>query len=84
MGLLMPRSMSAGAFASVAEYGNIEASKSPRYAFIFMRYYSRLTEHRYFALARFFAATPEVVHNPSFEIRRTLRCVSSVAPGVIP
>jgi hypothetical protein len=26
-----------------------------------------VTEHRYFALARFSAATPEVVHNPSFE-----------------
>jgi uncharacterized membrane protein len=26
-----------------------------------------VTEHRYFALARFFAATPEVIHNPSFE-----------------
>src|SRR6478736_3335392 len=36
MGLLMPRSVSAGAFASVAEYGNMDASKSPRYAFIFI------------------------------------------------
>jgi len=41
MGLLMPRSVSAGAFASLAEYGNIDPSKSPRYAFIFMRNHSR-------------------------------------------
>jgi len=42
MGLLMARSMSAGALASVAEYGNTDVSESPRYAFIFMCNYSRL------------------------------------------
>jgi hypothetical protein len=36
MGLLMLRSVSAGAFASLAEYGNMDASNSSRYAFIFM------------------------------------------------
>ena len=68
--LLMARSVSAGAFASVAEYGNMDASKSPRYAFIFMpNPFAPVMEHRYFALARFSAATPEVVRNPSFEIQ---------------
>jgi hypothetical protein len=38
MGLLMPRSVSAGAFASVAEYGNMDASKS-----LDMRSFSCLT-----------------------------------------
>ena len=34
-------------------------------------------EHCYFALARFSAATSEVVHNPSFEIHRCLCSVCS-------